>query len=321
MTLECSRRVLRKTSPRDESLHHCHVWRGCPSASSSRRRVCRRDVPAAEFVWVEDNPEFSDHSLANANTHNRCDTPPAQQRQPALPVDFAFGDHCRIILQDVADFAGDVYGPAEWARVGGNDAAPVDEHHDSTVEHSGHQCGVALLRGDSELVHGRPVLSRSVPPLHRVTGSAIERCFTGFICRGHRYLPEQDVGAPVIVSDPSMPVPASLIESSLRQSRMTSGAFCVAGYDRADVRFVTNRAALPGEMDGRRGRLLDSQRYSGLAGRPKRSWLFHASRRLPKAGMPPAARSMFAMCMRFHVMNVRLRRVNPFSGPPDPGSR
>jgi hypothetical protein len=28
-----------------------------------------------------------------------------------------------------------------------------------------------------------------------------------------------------------------------------------------------------------------------------------------------------AMCIRFHVMNVVLRFVKSFSGPPDPGSR
>ncbi|COX09454.1 Uncharacterised protein [Mycobacterium tuberculosis] len=37
--------------------------------------------------------------------------------------------------------------------------------------------------------------------------------------------------------------------------------------------------------------------------------------------MPPATRNICAMCIRLNVMNVVLRLVKSFSGPPDPGSR
>ena len=50
------------------------------------------------------------------------------------------------------------------------------------------------------------------------------------------------------------------------------------------------------------------------AGVPSVRWL-------PWAGMPPASFSIRARCIRFHVMNVVLRLVKSFSGPPEPSSR
>jgi hypothetical protein len=37
--------------------------------------------------------------------------------------------------------------------------------------------------------------------------------------------------------------------------------------------------------------------------------------------MPPASFSIRAACSKFHVMNVVLRLVKSFSGPPEPASR
>ncbi len=63
-----------------------------------------------------------------------------------------------------------------------------------------------------------------------------------------------------------------------------------------------------------------AQRCSGF-GKSKRQPASHSERWLPWAGMPPASLSRRATCSRFHVMNVVLRFVKSFSGPPDPGSR
>ncbi len=62
---------------------------------------------------------------------------------------------------------------------------------------------------------------------------------------------------------------------------------------------------------------------SGRSGRskPKRSPTSHAAVWLPWAGIPPARLIMRARCMRFQVMNVALRLVKSFSGPPEPSSR
>ena len=46
-----------------------------------------------------------------------------------------------------------------------------------------------------------------------------------------------------------------------------------------------------------------------------------AERWLPRTGIPPASLIMRAMCNRFQVINVVLRLVKSFSGPPEPGSR
>ena len=63
-------------------------------------------------------------------------------------------------------------------------------------------------------------------------------------------------------------------------------------------------------------------RYSGLGWmKSNRSPSSQALRWFPYAGMPPARWIIAARCMRFHVMNVVLRLVKSFSGPPDPGSR
>ena len=45
----------------------------------------------------------------------------------------------------------------------------------------------------------------------------------------------------------------------------------------------------------------------------------HSERWLPWAGKPPAPLSICARCIRFQVMNVVLRLVKSFSGPPEPG--
>ena len=62
------------------------------------------------------------------------------------------------------------------------------------------------------------------------------------------------------------------------------------------------------------------QRYSGFA-KSKRQPASHSERWLPCAGTPPAFFRSLARWSRFHVMNVVLRLVKSFSGPPDPGSR
>ena len=63
-----------------------------------------------------------------------------------------------------------------------------------------------------------------------------------------------------------------------------------------------------------------AQRCSGF-GKSKRQPASHSERWLPCAGMPPASLSIRARCSRFQVMNVVLRLVKSFSGPPEPGSR
>ena len=60
--------------------------------------------------------------------------------------------------------------------------------------------------------------------------------------------------------------------------------------------------------------------YSGF-GKSKRHPASHSLRWLPWAGMPPAPLIIFAMCIKFQVMNVVLRLVKSFSGPPEPSSR
>ena len=62
------------------------------------------------------------------------------------------------------------------------------------------------------------------------------------------------------------------------------------------------------------------RRYSGFS-QSKRSPSSHAERWLPYAGIPPASRSSLARWSRFHVMNVVLRFVKSFSGPPLSSSR
>ena len=47
----------------------------------------------------------------------------------------------------------------------------------------------------------------------------------------------------------------------------------------------------------------------------------HAERWLPCAGSPPTSLRMRARCRRFQVMNVTLRFVKSFSGPPESASR
>ena len=64
----------------------------------------------------------------------------------------------------------------------------------------------------------------------------------------------------------------------------------------------------------------ERQRCSGL-GKSNRQPASHSERWLPWAGMPPASFSMRARWSRFQVMNVVLRLVKSFSGPPEPGSR
>ena len=66
-----------------------------------------------------------------------------------------------------------------------------------------------------------------------------------------------------------------------------------------------------------------TNRFGGYSGfmKSKRQPASHSERWLPWAGMPPASLSIRATCMRFHVMNVVLRLVKSFCGPPEPSSR
>ena len=107
----------------------------------------------------------------------------------------------------------------------------------------------------------------------------------------------------------------------LRRPRDAARLHPAPGHELGAPRDARRRSRRDRPRTRSRRSLIRREPVSGARGSGSRS----GSRRptpvrwLPCAGMPPASLSIRARCSRFQVMNVVLRLVKSFSGPPEPG--